>query len=99
MSVLSSNDVFDLLKNNRDLLIKYQVRRIGLFGSHIRNQASSKSDIDLIVDFEKKTFDNYFELYFALEKIFNKKVDLLTEKGISPYILPYIQSEVRWYET
>jgi len=99
MSVLSSNDVFDILKSNRDLLIKYHVRRIGLFGSHIRNQASSKSDIDLIVDFEKKTFDNYFELYFALEKIFNKKVDLLTEKGISPYILPYIQSEIQWYET
>lgn len=98
MRELSSNEIFEILKRNRDLLKKYRVRKIGLFGSHIRNQASSESDIDLIVDFEEKTFDNYIELSFALEGLFNKKVDLLTEKGISPYILPYIQNEVQWYE-
>ncbi len=36
--------------------------------------------------------------FCLLEKIFNRKVDLLTEKGISPYILPYIKNEVQWYE-
>lgn len=98
MRELSSKEIFDILKKNRDLLKKYRVKKIGLFGSHIRNQASPESDIDLIVDFEEKTFDNYIELSFALEDLFNKKVDLLTEKGISPYILPYIQNEIQWYE-
>lgn len=98
MRELSSKEIFDILKKNRDLLKKYRVKKIGLFGSHIRNQASPESDIDLIVDFEEKTFDNYIELSFALEDLFNKKVDLLTEKGISPYILPYIKNEIQWYE-
>lgn len=98
MRELSSKEIFEILRRNRDLLKKYRVKKIGLFGSHIKNQAASDSDIDLIVDFEEKTFDNYIELSFALENIFKRKVDLLTEKGISPYILPYIQNEVQWYE-
>ena len=98
MKELSSKEIFEILKRNSEILKKYRVKRIGLFGSHLRNQASSESDIDLIVDFEEKTFDNFIELSFALEDIFKKKVDLLTEKGISPYILPYIKNEVQWYE-
>lgn len=95
---LSSKEIFAILKTNRELLRKYKVKRIGLLGSHLRDEASKKSDIDLLVDLEEKTFDNFIELAFALEKIFDKKVDLLIEKGISPYILPYIKKEVHWYE-
>jgi hypothetical protein len=95
---LSSKDIFKILQRNNNLLKKYRVKKIGLFGSYVRNEASKKSDIDLLVDFEEKTFDNFIELAFELEKIFNRKVDLLTEKGISPYILPYINNEVQWYE-
>ena len=98
MKKLSSREIFEVLQRNRELLKKYRVKKIGLFGSYIRDEATSKSDIDLLVDFEEKTFDNYMELAFELEKLFNRKVDLLTEKGISPYILPYINNEVQWYE-
>jgi predicted nucleotidyltransferase len=95
---LSSKEIFEILQRNHHLLKKYRVKKIGLFGSYVRDKASKKSDIDLLVDFEEKTFDNFIELAFELEKIFNRKVDLLTEKGISPYILPYIKNEVLWYE-
>lgn len=95
---LSSKEIFEILQRNHYLLKKYRVKKIGLFGSYIRNEASKRSDIDLLVDFEEKTFDNFIELAFELEKIFDRKIDLLTEKGISPYILPYIKNEVRWYE-
>ncbi|NLT52432.1 MAG: nucleotidyltransferase family protein [Ignavibacteria bacterium] len=95
---LSSNDIFEILQTNQYLLKKYSVRKIGLFGSFIRKEETKKSDIDFLVDFEEKSFDNFINLVFELEKIFNRKVDLLTEKGISPYMLPYINNEVRWYE-
>jgi len=98
MRDLTTNKILEVLKRNRKLLKKYSVKKIGLFGSFIRNEASTKSDIDLLVDFEEKTFDNYIELTFELEKLFNRKVELLTEEGISPYILPYIKKEVQWYE-
>jgi hypothetical protein len=95
---LSSKDILKILQKNHDILKKYRVKKIGLFGSFVRDEASKKSDIDLLVDFEEKTFDNFIELAFELEKVFNRKVDLLTEEGVSPYILPYIKNEVQWYE-
>lgn len=98
MKDLSINDIFEILQTNQYLLKKYSVRKIGLFGSYIRKEETKKSDIDFLVDFEEKSFDNFINLVFELEKIFNRKVDLLTEKGISPYMLPYIKNEVRWYE-
>ncbi len=96
---LSTEDIFNILKKNHNLLTKYRVKKIGLFGSYVRNEASKKSDVDLLVEFEKKTFDNFIDLAFELEEVFDRKVDLLTEEGISPYILPYIKKEVQWYET
>jgi len=98
MDTLSSKQIFKILERNRELLKNYSVKRIGLFGSQARNEATSKSDIDLLVDFENKSFDNFIELAFELERIFNRKVELLTEQGISPYMLPYIKKEIQWYE-
>ncbi|MBL1213841.1 MAG: nucleotidyltransferase family protein [Ignavibacteriae bacterium] len=98
MQNYTSTEILDILKKHRDLLVKYGVRRIGLFGSFARNESSDQSDIDLIVDFKEKTFDNFMDLSFALENIFNRKVDLLTDKAISPYILPYVKNEISWYE-
>jgi predicted nucleotidyltransferase len=98
MKQYTANEILDLLKSRRDLLNRYKVNKIGLFGSHLHNNAKSTSDIDLLVEFEEKTFDNFIELAFELEKLFGRKVDLLTEKGISKYILPYIKEDIRWYE-
>ncbi len=83
MKNYSSNEILEILKRHKELLKRYKVKRIGLFGSFLRNESNNESDIDLLVDFEE---------------IFDRKVDLLTEKGISSYILPYVQNEVRWYE-
>jgi len=98
MKNYSSNEILEILKKHRELLRRYRVKKIGLFGSFSRNESNNDSDIDLLVDFEVKSLDNFIDLAFELEKIFDRKVDLLTEKGISPYILPYVQNEVRWYE-
>jgi len=99
MKEYTANEILEILRTHKSLLKKYKVIRIGLFGSHSRSQSNDESDIDFIVDFEEKSFDNFIELAFDLEDLFGRKVDLLTEKGISPYILPYINDEVRWYET
>lgn len=98
MKKLSSNIIFETLRKNNFLLEKYKVKRIGVFGSFIRNEENKDSDIDFLVDFYEKSFENYIELAFELEELFKRRVDLLTEKGISPYILPYIKQEVQWYE-
>ncbi|MFA4924867.1 MAG: nucleotidyltransferase family protein [Ignavibacteriaceae bacterium] len=98
MKKYSSDQIIEILKSHRELLKKYSVIRIGLFGSFSRNESTKRSDIDLLVEFEDKSFDNFIDLAFELENIFGRKVDLLTKKGISPYIFPLVQNEIRWYE-
>jgi predicted nucleotidyltransferase len=50
------------------------------------------------VEFEKVSYDNYIDLIFALEKLYKKKIELITNGNLSPYILPYVEKEVIWYE-
>ena len=61
---------------------KYGIFEIGLFGSYAKNNANDKSDIDILVklEFKKGMYQNFCELHKGLEKIFNRKVDLI-EKG------------------
>ena len=97
--MLNKEIIIEELKKHNDILIKFQVKRIGLFGSYSYDNQNEESDIDLIVDFKNKTFDNFMDLSFDLEKIFKKKIDLVTESSISPYIKPIIESRIFWYET
>ena len=55
-----------------------------MFGSFARGDQKKRSDVDVLVEFEKghKTFDNYMELKFHLEDILNAKVDLVTKAAI-----------------
>jgi len=93
-----------LLRDNKDVLRKYNVKRIGLFGSYIKGEQKEDSDIDFLVEFDRTAFgkdfkgyfDCYMDLLFFLEGIFGRKVDLLTIEEISPYIRPYILKEVEY---
>lgn len=74
------------------------VKRIGLFGSFVRGEQKNASDIDFIVEFEKdeKTFDNFMNLSFFLEALFQRRVELVTAESLSPYIGPYILKEAEY---
>jgi len=92
----------DALRNHPEFVRKYKVKRIGLFGSYLRGEQKKDSDIDILIEFDENAFDsnftgyfdNYMELKAFLEKILDKKIDLLTVEMISPYIQPNILKEV-----
>ena len=79
-----------LLKKYREELekacIAFQVNELYAFGSILTDQFKADSDIDFIVSILSKDpleyAENYFELKFTLEKIFNRKIDLLEQKAI-----------------
>jgi predicted nucleotidyltransferase len=75
---------------------KYFVSKIGLFGSYVRNEQSSESDIDLLVEFSKPVGFEFIELKDYLETLFNKSVDLVTVNAIKPYMRQEILDEVRF---
>lgn len=95
----TKENILQTLKTNKSKLSKLGIRNIGLFGSYVRNEQSSESDIDLLVDFEpeKENFDNFMAAYDLFEKIFkNEKVEVVTKNGLSPYIGPKILNEVQY---
>jgi len=95
MQALNKEVIFKILEKNRGKLKDHYVKRLGLFGSILRGDSTDVSDIDFIVEFEegKKNYDHFIELAFLLEKIFKKKVDLLTIDALSPYMKPKILKE------
>ena len=76
----------------------YGVKKLGLFGSFGRSAQNVKSDIDILVEFEQdcKTFDNYMELKFFLEKLFHRKVDLVIKDALKKGIKEQVLSQVRY---
>jgi len=95
---LTDDLIFSILRKHADVLKKLSVRKIGLFGLFVRGEQKRRSDIDFLVEFEKPTFDNFMDLVFSLEKHLGKKVDLVTNDSLSPYIHPYVEKEVKRYE-
>ena len=79
---LTRNEIINALKAHHDELQKYSVKRIGLFGSYAKGSFHRGSDVDLIVEFEEPTFDNFLNLASYLENLFGKKVELLTHEGV-----------------
>lgn len=95
---LTKEIIFNELKRNSSVLDRLGVSRIGLFGSFVRSEQHKTSDIDFIVEFlpEQKKYKNFIQLAFFLEELFNHKVDLLTDKSVSPYIKPHIENEIEY---
>ncbi len=89
-SKLSKQDIKRILKDHKDILDKYKVRTIGLFGSYVREEPKEDSDIDLLVEFNENSYDNFINLIFELEGLFGKEVTVVSENDLSPYILPYV---------
>ena len=94
----TKSKVIDILRVNEALIRSYGVRRLGVFGSVARGEQHSKSDVDLLVDFQKgnKTFDNFINLVFFLEELLGCQVELVTTESLSPYIGPRILEEVEY---
>jgi Predicted nucleotidyltransferases len=85
-------------KDIQGLCVQHKVRRFYAFGSALTGKFDRNSDIDFIVDFEfqdlKYYADNYFNLKFALEDIFKRRIDLLEEKAIkNPFFLQAIKNK------
>ena len=76
--------ILQKLDENSDTIKNLGVRKLGLFGSYARGDEKQTSDMDFLVEFEKKTFDNYMDLKIFLERLFDCKVDLVISDAVKP---------------
>jgi predicted nucleotidyltransferase len=98
MKVSNKTEVLNLLLLNKQKILEYGINSIGLFGSYARNENSEASDIDFIIRFDegKKNYQNFIHLSFFLSDLFEKKIELLTEESLNPYLKENILKEVEY---
>jgi hypothetical protein len=93
---MNKNQIVDFLRSHKeDMIRKYGVKKIGLFGSYARNEAKEDSDIDIVVEMDShQILRNFFALEQYLKEHLQKNVDLGTESSIRPGAVKRIMKEV-----
>ena len=94
MQVSTRAGVVRRIKANRLALSRYSVKTLALFGSAARNKMRKRSDVDILVQFNKTTWANYIGLKFYLEDLLGREVDLVTPKALKPATKPSIERDL-----
>ncbi|MGB2841691.1 MAG: nucleotidyltransferase family protein [Halobacteriota archaeon] len=96
--MITTDEILKKIEESKNILRGFGVKKIGLFGSYVRNEQREGSDIDILVEFEKdkKTFDNYIDLKLFLEDLFKYKVDLVIYETVKTRLRPYIFGSVKY---
>lgn len=93
MDKINRDTVLQKLEENRDTIRGFGVKRLGLFGSCARGEATQSSDLDFVVELENETFDAYMDLKESLEELFHCPVDLVLIDAIKPRLRENILGE------
>lgn len=97
---MTADTILSYLKSNTATLKKYKVKKIGLFGSYSRDMASSKSDVDFLVEYlpGHKSLDNLICLIDSLEDGLNKNVEVITPESISNSFYEQIRQDLKYVQ-
>jgi|SRR5687768_1343754 uncharacterized protein len=81
--IMERKKILALLKSHKRQLKKFGVRSVFMFGSMARNQARKRSDVDLLVEFERPIgLFEFARLKQDLEELLGRKVDLVTREAL-----------------
>jgi len=94
---MQKETIIDYLKNHKkEFQKKYEIEKIGLFGSYARDEANDESDIDIFVQM-KPDFFKLVGLKQQIENDLKKRVDVIREhKNIKPFLLKMIQKDIHY---
>ncbi len=95
---MDKNEIINAIRKNKpEMEAHFGVQRLGLFGSYVKGRQRKKSDIDILVAFNRDIdlFD-FLDLREFLESRLNAKVDLVMESALKPAIGKRILAEVEY---
>lgn len=99
---MSTSEIMALIPKAKEVLAGHPVSKAWLFGSYSRNEATDKSDVDILVRYDdsaKITLFTIVRLSLALEKVFNRSVDVVEEGCLMPFAQPSVeQDKILFYE-
>ena len=92
---MEKNEIVDLLRAHKsEILARFGVAHLALFGSFARGQANENNDVDILARFEgPATSKQYFGVQFCIEDLLGRKVDLVTDKALREELRPYVERE------
>ena len=99
--MLTKQDIFQTIIDNKEAIKSFGVTEIGLFGSYVRDEQTDESDIDLLIHYDIKEINmkKFMNFCFMMDDLFSEiKVDVVTKNGLSQFIGPYILKEVEYVE-
>lgn len=90
-------EILKILADHHTTLRQYGVKRLGLFGSFVRQQQNPLSDVDILVDFERdqKKYKNFIGLTYFLEDALQRPVEVVTADSLT-HLKPHIEQEVEY---
>jgi len=86
-----------LKEHKAEVVLKYRVREIGIFGSFVRGEQKRRSDVDILVEFDQRNMPGLLkliEMEMYLERLLRKRVDVVIKSGIRPELRKGILKEV-----
>ena len=76
------------------LAAKYGAHNLRVFGSWARQEQTPESDLDLLVAMEGgRSYLDLIAFWLALQDLLKRKVDVVTDKGLSPFLRDRILKE------
>ncbi len=93
---MSRDEILELLRSHYpEMVERYDVALLSIFGSISRDEHNDSSDLDVLVSFNgPATFDGYMGLKFYLEELLNRSVDLVTDNALKPGLRRRIEGEL-----
>ena len=80
----TKDEILSLLREHRSSLRELGVVRLALFGSYARDLPGPDSDVDLLVELDRRTFDRYMDAKLFLEDLLQRPVDLVLADRVKP---------------
>ena len=88
-------NILQILREHKpELQRKYPISRLGVFGSYARQEATEKSDIDIIVEFSAPMGLNFVAMADEIEALLGVKTDVVSRGGIKPKYLPFVEKDI-----
>ena len=95
--MLTQSDRENQLKSLKPIIFSvYNVKSLGYFGSFALGEENESSDIDILVEFQHPAGWEFFELEEMLEKVFQRKIDMVTPNGLKPQLRNEILSSTKY---
>jgi len=90
-------DILTALRRERQrLFARHALTSMAVFGSTARGEQRPDSDVDILVEFDTSKDYDFLELAEELEQVLQRKVDLVSRKGVRPWYMEHIERDLRY---